>query len=746
MSRRSSDFHRKLMASVVAIGVSFAQLGSTSGGLAAAATAPRPADTAGDAAATAATSPAAAREVKDTKLEKFALMIGVNEYQNVQGLHGCLNDVDDMRKTLAAVYNFPDDAQHMITLTNSKATKKAILQAFREHLIANAKLHPNAICVFHFSGHGSQTVDLNGDELDGLDETVCSTDARGDSFDLLDDEIAELFDELSQYTRNVVFILDSCHSGSATRGIEIEADNDDVATRAIGMDTRPQPPQKPLTSSKLKDRKKRPLASGSYVTFSGCRPAETSTEIAISVPGQGRVKRGLLTYSICRAMRELGVSATYRELGKKVSEICAMTGMDQHPVFEGDVNQLAFTDAKAPKGYSRVEQVGPHAVTVTGGISAGFKPGGLLAIYRPEMADLKGDKGLICTAKIAAVSPNRCEALLPENVQEEMLKYAKVVLVTPDFGKQNVTLKLVTRQRPSAAGAQAAVGAMGTVSKPEALAGAIVASFKSIPGVQIAASIGDVDSELSLVPVPPPAGSPASTPDMLSVLNQDGKQVARIPLTDDSKSAVDELQKLVAKRAQQKALLDLSNSASPLNDAFRFRIVRLKQVGGGKRPGGMLDFAKTEPVFGIGDRIQLVVENESDEDLYFTILAASADGSLTVLYPSAGKTTAPVAPHGQINTPPLVVQGPAAREAFKIIATRAPVDLRFLEKGTPDAVRVAGQNDDKSSLVAILKDAILAEPAVSENETSTAPDKQLSLSDWSAHTFYYNILGDGDGE
>lgn len=743
MSRRSSGFHRKLMASVVATAFSVSLLGSNG---AAGAAPQRHPDTAGDAAATAATSPTGSRDVKDTKLEKYALMIGVNEYQNVHGLNGCVNDVEDMRKTLAAVYNFPDDPQHMMTLTNTKATKKAIIQAFRDHLITNAKLHPNAICVFHFSGHGSQTVDLNGDELDGLDETVCSTDARGDSFDLLDDEIAELFDELSQYTRNVVFILDSCHSGSATRGIAEE--NEDVTTRAIGMDTRPQPPQKPLTTGQLKDRKKKSLASASYVTFSGCRPAETSTEIAISPPGGSRIKRGLLTYSICRAMRELGVNATYRELGKKVSEICAMTGMDQHPVFEGDVNQLAFTDSKgAPKGYSRVEQVSPHTITVTGGISEGFKPGGLLAVYRPEMADLKGDKGLICTAKIATVSPNCCEALLPENVQEEMLKYGKVVLVTPDFGKQNLTLKLVTRQRPSAAGAQAAVGAISSVSKPEALAGAIVASFKGIPGVQVAAGMSDVDSELSLVPTPAPAGSPAGTPDTLAVLSKDGKQVAQIPLTDDSRTAVEQLQKLIAKRAQQKALLDLTNSTSTLNDEFRFRIVRLKQFAGVKRPGGMLDFAKSEPVFGVGDRIQLVVDNESDEQLYFTILAAGADGSMTVLYPRAGTSEKPVAAHDHLDTPPLVVRGPAAREAFKVIATRSPVDLRFLEKGSADEVSAAIPENDQSSLIAILKEALLtSEPDKSgaAKETAAPAGKQLSLADWSARTFYYNILGDDE--
>ena len=35
---------------------------------------------------------------------------------------------------------------------------------------------PNDSLFFHYSGHGSQTYDSDGDEVDGNDETICPVD------------------------------------------------------------------------------------------------------------------------------------------------------------------------------------------------------------------------------------------------------------------------------------------------------------------------------------------------------------------------------------------------------------------------------------------------------------------------------------------------------------------------------------------------------------------------------------------
>src|SRR5205085_1552994 len=92
-----------------------------------------------------------------------------------------------------------------------------------------------------YSGHGSRVPDQNGDKADHLDSTLVPVDSRdpgGKHFDIVDDEIRELFNELARYTSNVLFILDCCHSGNPTGAGE--------QARGVPIDTRPQPPEKSL--------------------------------------------------------------------------------------------------------------------------------------------------------------------------------------------------------------------------------------------------------------------------------------------------------------------------------------------------------------------------------------------------------------------------------------------------------------------------------------------------------------------
>lgn len=68
-----------------------------------------------------------------------------------------------------------------------------------------------------YSGHGSQTDDLDGDESDYLDETWCLYGSQW-----LDDETRIALSAFQRGVRVIVF-SDSCHSGSVTRGTPAEA-------------------------------------------------------------------------------------------------------------------------------------------------------------------------------------------------------------------------------------------------------------------------------------------------------------------------------------------------------------------------------------------------------------------------------------------------------------------------------------------------------------------------------------------
>ncbi|MBK8090133.1 MAG: caspase family protein [Chitinophagaceae bacterium] len=106
---------------------------------------------------------------------------------------------------------------------DKEATKLGILNAIKQQLIDKAK--PGDVCVFHFSGHGEQVFDDNGDEADGYDEALVTYDAPmeyqpGVEKHLRDDEFGLKLEEIRTKLGadgNLLVIIDACHSGTSTR-------------------------------------------------------------------------------------------------------------------------------------------------------------------------------------------------------------------------------------------------------------------------------------------------------------------------------------------------------------------------------------------------------------------------------------------------------------------------------------------------------------------------------------------------
>ncbi len=74
-----------------------------------------------------------------------------------------------------------DDQQNQM----SQPTKANILRAMH-WLVKDAR--PNDSLFFHYSGHGGQTKDLDGDEEDGYDEVIYPVDFR-QAGHIVDDEM-----------------------------------------------------------------------------------------------------------------------------------------------------------------------------------------------------------------------------------------------------------------------------------------------------------------------------------------------------------------------------------------------------------------------------------------------------------------------------------------------------------------------------------------------------------------------------
>ena len=108
------------------------------------------------------------------------------------------------------------------TLSDERATRQGILDAFQEILIEPAR--PGDLVVFHYSGHGQQIPDDGSDEPDGYDEAIVPYDAPLEPSEgyhgglhLRDDELHRSIRELRRRvgpSGQVVVFLDSCFSGT----------------------------------------------------------------------------------------------------------------------------------------------------------------------------------------------------------------------------------------------------------------------------------------------------------------------------------------------------------------------------------------------------------------------------------------------------------------------------------------------------------------------------------------------------
>ncbi|KAI0033065.1 peptidase C14, caspase domain-containing protein, partial [Vararia minispora EC-137] len=147
--------------------------------------------------------------------KKKALCIGVNYFGTNAELRGCINDARNIQRFL--VQNYGYNEKDMVMLTDdardprSVPTKENIVRAM-QWLVQGAQ--PNDALFFHYSGHGGQTKDLDGDEADGYDEVIYPVDFK-QAGHIVDDMMHDIMVRPLPPGCRLTAIFDSCHSGSA---------------------------------------------------------------------------------------------------------------------------------------------------------------------------------------------------------------------------------------------------------------------------------------------------------------------------------------------------------------------------------------------------------------------------------------------------------------------------------------------------------------------------------------------------
>ncbi|CAE6398707.1 unnamed protein product [Rhizoctonia solani] len=150
--------------------------------------------------------------------KKKALCIGIN-YRGIQPkereLDGCINDANSVAEFLTQQFGF--QRQNIVKLTDDATdpyllpTKANIISAMN-WLVKDAR--PDDSLFFHFSGHGGQVADLDGDEIDGHDEVIYPVDFEA-SGHIDDDTIHDLIVRPLPPGCRLTALFDCSHSGTA---------------------------------------------------------------------------------------------------------------------------------------------------------------------------------------------------------------------------------------------------------------------------------------------------------------------------------------------------------------------------------------------------------------------------------------------------------------------------------------------------------------------------------------------------
>jgi uncharacterized caspase-like protein len=259
-----------------------------------------------------------------TYTNRWAILVGITDYQYLDDLYYPGNDVDDMTRVLMDMCGFPRD--HIFTYKDGLATRNGIKNALSQ---LARKAGSADLVVFYFSGHGEYQAVPDSpplDEADGYDEVICPYDSLSNSYenDITDDEIQSWLSAIP--SRNTVAIFDSCGSGGMTRS----------AIR--GVAGRPQPGGK--TDGFARDFS-RDISGRKFVVLMASDDNEDSWDI-------NRLQNGLFSYYLLEGLGAPSADTdgdswiSAEEAFAYASPRTTVYKSAQHPqLFDGDVNTEA---------------------------------------------------------------------------------------------------------------------------------------------------------------------------------------------------------------------------------------------------------------------------------------------------------------------------------------------------------------------------------------------------------------------
>ncbi|KAL1939251.1 hypothetical protein VTO73DRAFT_10054 [Trametes versicolor] len=228
---------------------------------------------------------------------KKALCIGINYRGQANQLYGCVNDARNVQNFLI---RHGYRSRNTVLLTDDAKDPKLLptranILAMMHWLVQGAKPHDSLF--FHYSGHGAQVKDKNGDEIDGYDEVIFPMDHKSTGY-IVDDLMHTIMVKSLPAGCRLTALFDSCHSGSALDLPYLYSSDGRVKGSQV--------------KQKWFDYKSTPA---DVISWSGCKDSQTSADT-----WEQGIATGAMSYAFMSSLQE-NPNQTYRELLRSIRVI-----------------------------------------------------------------------------------------------------------------------------------------------------------------------------------------------------------------------------------------------------------------------------------------------------------------------------------------------------------------------------------------------------------------------------------------
>ncbi len=400
----------------------------------------------------------------------YALLIGVDFYFPGGGyghLGGCVRDVTHVEAHLKGRLHLPDDHILKLTAANTGDTQPAgppehwptyanMVTAFQK---MTDMAQPGDRVYIHYAGHGGRAKTIYPElKGDGPDEGLVPTDiGQAHTRYLRDVELNYLLQAMVDKGLVVTVVLDSCHSGSATRA----ANGQLLGAQPRGIPEidytlRPADslvaPRETLTAAWQARSTQQTRAAKSvsgwllepqgYTLLAACR----ANEFAFEYPFNGSENNGALTYWLLDTLRQAGPHFTYKMLHDRVMAKVHSQFDKQTPMLQGEGDVVVFGAERITPFYAvpvlAVE--GDSRVRLNAGEAHGLVRGAQLAIFPPFTTDFGNPANRIAQVEVTEVEAVHAwaQAVEPPTAPLEVGAQAVLESMTNVNFQRNVALDI----------------------------------------------------------------------------------------------------------------------------------------------------------------------------------------------------------------------------------------------------------------------------------------------------------------